>query len=157
MALTINTLSNRSDKKSATFVDLYLDLQETKQSTNSRNSDVITGNDIVVATDEEAIKNSIRNILLQRRYLIPSFGANLRSYIGQPLTEMGAFSLGQIIDRNLGIYEPRIKVEKILVSPDYDKFEYSIIIIYTFRNFKTDVVMVNAGFAVGDGNLYFIK
>jgi phage baseplate assembly protein W len=157
MAITISNLSSKSDTKSYIFADIHLDLEESKRSTNSRNGDVVAGNDIIVDKDQEAIKNSIRNILLQRRFLNPSFGANIKSYIGQPLTEMGAYSLGNIIDRNLNLFEPRIKVEKILVAPDYDKFEYAIVIIYTFRNFKSDVIVLNAGFSVGRGDFYFIK
>ena len=155
--ITIKNLSTISaSTKNKTFIDLHLDLQEAKVSTNSRNADVVSGNDIIVDTDEEAIRNSIRNILLQRRYLIPGFGANLKKYIGQPLSEMGALSLGNLIDRNLNLYERRIKVQKILVSPLYDTFTYQIVIIYTFNNFKTNNTILNASFNVGNGDLAFL-
>ena len=157
MAVVIKNLSNKSERKEYVFSDLNLDLIETKRSTNIRNAEVNSGNDLQIATDESAIANSIRNILLQRRFLNPSFGADLRRYIGQPLTEMGARSLGDLIDRNLNLFEPRIVVEKILVAPDYDNFQYAIVIIYKYRNFIKDSVLINGAFNISDGNLYFIK
>jgi phage baseplate assembly protein W len=157
MLLTFKNISNKKNNGKYFFTDLHLDFKETQRSINNRDDDVVSGNDLQIDTDEAAIANSIRNILLQRRFLNPSFGANLRKYIGQPLSEMSAKSLGDIIDRNLNIYEPRITVEKIFVAPDYDNFKYGIAIIYKFKNFINNTIILNGFFNVRDGDLYFIK
>lgn len=157
MSVVIKGLSNKTSTKPYTFSDIYLDFEETQKSTDNRSSNVTTGNDLLIATDQEAIKNSVRNILLQRRYLNPGFGANLRGYIGLSLSEMGAKSIGDIIDRNLNLYEPRITVDKILVAPDYDRFTYAIVIIYRFKNFINDRILLNGEFNAGSGDFYFIK
>lgn len=157
MSIVIRGLSNKTIEKPYTFSDLHLDFEETKKSTDNRSSDVVSGNDLLIDTDQEAIKNSIRNILLQRRYLNPGFGANLRGYIGLSLSEMGARSIGEVIDKNLNLYEPRITVEKILVAPDYDNFTYAIVIIYRFKNFINNKVLLNGVFDSGRGDFYFIK
>ncbi len=158
MAIVVKNLSNKTMQRKYSFTDLHLDFKETQKSENIRNNDVVAGNDLLIDADELAIQNSIRNILLQKRYLNPGFGANLRAYIGQPLSDMGARSLGETIERNLNLYEPRITVDKILVAPDYDKFQYAIVIIYRFKNFITNTVLVNGIFdASGKGDFYFIK
>ncbi len=157
MAIVIKNLSNKTPQRKYSFVDLHLDLQEAERSENNRNSDVASGNDILTDVDENAIQNSIRNILLQKRYLNPGFGANLKAYIGQPLSELGARSLGETIERNINLYEPRITVDKILVAPNYDKFEYTVVIAYRFKNFITNRVIVSGIFNTGKGDFYFIK
>lgn len=153
--IIINNLSNKNKSKGYIFSDLNLFVETTQKSTSVNNNNIVIGNDIVIDVDESAIKNSIRNILLQKRYTFPSFGANLKSFVGQPLSEMAAISLGEVIEKNITLYEPRVKLQKILVAPDYDNFLYFIVIIITLPNFKNQSLSLQSIFT-NDGDFQFI-
>jgi phage baseplate assembly protein W len=139
VAITIGNLSNK--KGGSTFVDLHLDLQMVKKSNNVSNNNVVAGNDVIVDTDEAAIKNAIINGLTQRRYTNPLFGLNVRRLIGQPITDMGAQSLGDSIDRWITTFEPRAKVIKILVAPDYDNYLYRVVLILFLNNLNKQIML----------------
>jgi phage baseplate assembly protein W len=143
VAITISNLSNKKGNNSYTFSDLHLDLQEAKTSTNNRNADVVAGPDIIADYDELAIRNEVRNLFTQSRYLNPKFGINLRQYIGQPMSEMSAWSLGQDIERGINLFIPRVKLKKVVVAPDYNIQAYIIILLLDLPNFSKQV-MLNA-------------
>jgi len=152
--IIVGNLSNNKNNRKYTYTDIDVSLEKTQNSDNNRNSDVVAKNDIIINTDERAILNSVQNILLQKRYLTPKFGANLRNFIGQPLSDMGAVSVGEEINRNITLYEPRIKVQNIYVVPDYDNYMYVIAIILSIPNFKNKQLILNGKLST-DGDLFF--
>lgn len=141
MAITISNLSNKKGNNSYTFSDLHLDLEESKRSLNTRNSQVANGPDILADHDEQAIKNEIINLFTQIRYTNPQFGINLRQYIGQPLSDFGARSLGEDIDRVMNLFLIRARVKKILVAPDYNTDSYVIALILELPNFNKSIML----------------
>ena len=144
--IVINNLSNKINQNNYTFSDINLDFALKQVSNNRRNNDVVVGNDIIADVDERAILNSIENLLTQKRYLTPSFGVNLKNFIGQPLSDLGASALGNTIDTCIKLYEPRITLQKILVAPDYDNFLYQIAIIILMPNLNNKQVVINTSF-----------
>lgn len=141
MAITLSNLNNKKGNNNFQFSDLHLDLQASKSSINNRNADVVTGNDIIIDIDDAAIKNSLRNIFSQKRYLNPNFGINLRKHIGKSLTEMGALSLGEEIKRGIYLFEPRILVNHIYIAPDFDLPGYRGILDLSLPNFGTRAIV----------------
>lgn len=154
--ITISNLSSKKTGKTYTYSDLDLNFEEKRVSTNSRNNNIVSGNDLVVATDIEAIKNSIRNILFQRRHLSPAVGVNLRKYIGQPISEMRAQSIGEEIERAIVLYEPRVKVDKIIVRYNIDQMTYFIEMRLDLVNFSESLTILNAAFT-NTGEFTFIN
>ena len=144
--IIINNLSNKINQNPYIFSDINLDFDLKQVSNNRKNNDVVFGNDIIVDVDERAILNSIENLLTQKRYLTPSFGVNLKAFIGQPLSDLGATALGNTIDRCIKLYEPRITLQKILIAPDYDNFLYQIAIIIAMPNLNNKTVVINTSF-----------
>lgn len=155
MAITISNLTNKKGGNSYTFADLHLDLEEAKASLNNRNSGVVNGGDIIADTDEQTIKNQIRNLFGQQRYTNPLFGINVRKFIGQPLTELGARSLGQLIDKQLNLFVPTVKVNQIVVAPNYDTKAYEVLLILNLPNFGTSVML--RGSLNSNGSFDFIN
>jgi phage baseplate assembly protein W len=145
--ITISNLSSKKSGKSYTYSDLDLNFEEKKVSSNTRNDNIVAGNDLVVSTDIEAIKNSIRNILFQKRHLVPTVGVNLKKYIGQPISEMRAQSIGDDIERGITLFEPRVKVEKILVRYNIDQSTYFIELRLKLVNFSESLTILNAAFS----------
>jgi hypothetical protein len=141
VAITISNLSNKKGNNAYTFSDLHLDLAESKRSLNTRNAQVANGPDILADHDEQAIKNEIINLFTQIRYTNPQFGINLRQYIGQPLSDFGARSLGEDIDRVMNLFLTRARVKKILVAPDYNTDSYVIALILELPNFNKNVML----------------
>lgn len=155
MAITISNLTNKKGNNSYTFADLHLDLEESRSSSNNRNSSTVNGSDIIADTDEQAIKNEIRNFFNQKRYLQPLFNFNAQKYIGSPLTEMGARSLGQEIDRGINLFMPRVRVDRILAAPDFQNQAYVVALYLTLPNFGTSVML--RGSLNNNGSFEFVN
>jgi phage baseplate assembly protein W len=156
MAINIKNLSNKTNGKTFSFSDIHLDFQEKQVSSNSKNSDIIAGNDILIDTDEQAIINSITNILLQKRYLNTNFNVNLKKYIGKPISDMTGMALGGDIEQAIKLFEPRVKIQKITIFPNTDQNYYKIYLSVIMPNFSQ--VPINLmGMFESNGNLKFEK
>lgn len=154
--ITISNLSNKKNVNKPTFIDLNLDFQMNQVSGNRKNADVVLGNDLIVDTDERAIINSVKNILSQKRYLNPAFNIDLSNFIGQPLSDMGATALGNTIDKGIALFEPRVKVQKILVAPDYENNTYVIAIIMVLPNLGNKQLIIDSALSdTGDFIIYY--
>jgi phage baseplate assembly protein W len=148
-----NLTSNKSGKKFI-FSDLNLNFMEQQVSGNRRNSDIVPGNDLVIDYDEEAIKNSIKNILFQRRFLV-DLDINLRKYIGSPASINLGESLGEDIKRAISIYETRVSCDKIVVFVNLDQNLYVITMFIKMLNLNKNI-RLNANFTQ-DGSFDFVK
>lgn len=155
MAITISNLTNKKGANSYTFSDLHMDLEETKASANNRNSDVVNGQDIIADLDANAVRNFIHNFFTQKRYLIPTFGLNPHKYIGQPMSELGARNLGKELEKGIYLFEPRIKVEKIVVGTDYNTNSYAIAAYLTLQNLGQSLIV--SGMLNSSGSFNFIN
>jgi len=141
--ITISNLTSKSENKKYVFSDLNLNFEKQKTSGNKRNADVAFANDVVVDVDIDAIKNSIRNILFQKRHLV-DLNINLKQYIGSNISQEQGLMLGEEIDKALFLYEPRVKVEKILVGANIDQALYYITLKIKILNFSESVLSLNA-------------
>jgi len=114
------------------YTDLHLDL---KAALNIGIGDNPTNtSDILVDNDVEAIKNSLRNIFTTKKgqkILNPDFGVSLEQYLFSPLTNANAKAIGTDIMNGVSKYEPRIKINNIIVNPLYDENQYYIAIYYS--------------------------
>jgi len=128
-----------------TYVDLHLDIEEQKVPTRLTN-DRIQGKDIRVDFDVDAIKNSLNNIFNTvpgERFLIPTFGANLRRYLFEPVTKLTAQQIGAEIVRAVESWEPRVTVNRVSVIGKPEKHEYDVTIIITINAFKEAVTFTS--------------
>lgn len=105
------------DQTDFTYVDIHLDIAENNV-LNQFGTINPKGKDIKVDFDENAIKNSLKNILATipgERFLIPEFGTNLKQYLFSPVTQSTAKSIGETILRSIETWEPRVTVEHVKV------------------------------------------
>lgn len=95
----------------------------------------VTG-DIVRKYDEEAIKQSVKNLILTQNYERPfhsEIGSQLRGLLFEPATPMLAILLKRAITDTIINFEPRVKLIDVTVklSPDTNSvnvtIEFSII------------------------------
>lgn len=156
MAIKVTTLNpdkneTRNGSSSAIYTDLHLDygLESTnkKQQLSASN----TANDLQVDTDYKALSNSLLNIFNTspgEKILNPRFGADLRKYLFEPITEPTANLIGDVIVKAIELYEPRVSIEQVTVIPFPDQYEYLIAVYllvpaipnkkFTFQGTLTD-------------------
>jgi phage baseplate assembly protein W len=99
------------------YVDLHLDL--TLENNIGLGDNVTKTRDILVDTDVQAIKNSIRNIFTTKKgqkLLSPDFGFSLEQYLFEKVSEFGGNVIGNAINDAITQYEPRVDVIKIYVE-----------------------------------------
>ena len=85
-------------------------------------------NDFIILSTEDAIRQSIKNILLTRigfytKYEEPEFGSQLFILLSQKPNKLVALQIRDQVENSLNNYEPRIKVEKI--SVDFDQVNHA--------------------------------
>jgi phage baseplate assembly protein W len=117
------------------YADLHLDLQLSRSLNNDLNS--MPNNDIKADYDGMAIKNSIRNIFSTApgdKILSPFFGCSLAQHIFEPLSDFRAKIIGDTIYDNIIRYEPRVDIERVNVSINYDDQSYEIIVNYRLKS-----------------------
>ena len=77
--------------------------------------------DLVLKQDKDAVKRSIRNIMLTNHYerpFKPNFGANLRSLLFELADDITKMEIRQQIDEALQNFEPRVAVDNIYLTRD---------------------------------------
>jgi len=90
-----------------------------------------TYGDIRPVRDIEAVKNSIRNILLTRRGerpFNPNFGCNLKAYLFEPADPITKAQMEYEIRYSIGEQEPRVKILNLDIQDDPDRNAYYITI-----------------------------
>jgi phage baseplate assembly protein W len=79
--------------------------------------------------DEQAVINSIKNIILTNHYekpFNPDFGSNIRAMLFENIDSITAISLEREILQTIENFEPRVSVSKVTAIPDFDNNGYSI-------------------------------
>ena len=90
--------------------------------------------DLVVVKDKAAIVQAIRNLLLTQkgeRPFQPDLGSNIYRILFEPLDFVSGALIKQAIFDTLKRYEPRIRVDTVIVNPDFDNSGYEVELSYT--------------------------
>ena len=89
--------------------------------------------DLVSISNETAISRSIRNLVLTSLGERP-FQPDLGSRISRSLFELLDFGTASIIQKEIDItirnFEPRVEINSIEVTPEYDNNGYNVLISY---------------------------
>ena len=119
----VNSPNTLNSKQVTTISPIYKDLHlDLSFSSNVGLGDKpAQGGDISVDTDIQAVKNSIRNLFTTmkgQKVLDPNFGCSLESFLFEPVSELGAQAIGNLIYDGITQYEPRITVLQVYVVPN---------------------------------------
>ena len=96
-----------------------------------------TTKDVMKKTGVEAIKRSVRNLLLTNFYDRPFqsyIGSNALKILFDNATPMSATFLKNAIIETLKSYEPRIRVDDVEVKFDFDNNGYNVQLFFTILN-----------------------
>lgn len=107
----------------------------------------VTG-DVTRKYDEEAIKRSIRNLLMTNNYERPfhsDIGSQIRSMLFEPVSPLMAASMKRIIANTIETYEPRAVLNDVSVTISSDNnaayVSVTFTIVNTFSPVKLDVII----------------
>jgi phage baseplate assembly protein W len=101
-------------------------------------------NDIVRKFDENAIKQSIKNLILTRNYEKPfhsEIGSPVRALMFDLITPLTALTVKRAIIDVINNYEPRVELMEVepVVSPDNNSLYVSI--VFKIRNTERPVTL----------------
>jgi phage baseplate assembly protein W len=93
--------------------------------------------DVVRKTGEDAVKRSVRNLLLTNYYDRPFrsyIGSEVRRLLFENINPLTATFLTDAITQTLRNYEPRISLIEVLVSVSADNNGYNVRLSYNILN-----------------------
>jgi phage baseplate assembly protein W len=100
--------------------------------------------DMTRLTNEDAVKRSIKNILLTNRYerrFRPDFGSGLSRYLFEPLTPITLSLMKKEIEQTISTYEPRATILDVVVSAATDQNSVEVSITFSLINSLIPVVL----------------
>ena len=124
--------NNNSDRNSRQYTDL--DLFFGRKTSDS---------DISKVTDIQAVKRSVRNLILLNHYekpFHPEIGSGVRDILFEPMTAITAIILNRKIEDTINNFEPRAKLISVRSIPDLDQNAYNVSIEFFVVNTPTELV-----------------
>lgn len=100
--------------------------------------------DITKHKDEYAVINSIKNLVLTNffeRPFRPTIGSNVKKLLFEPIDSLTSTALQRAITEVIENFEPRAKVSKIEVNPNYDENAFSVILEFFLINTLTPITI----------------
>ena len=100
-------------------------------------------NDINKVTDIQAVKRSVRNLVLLNHYekpFHPEIGSGVRDILFEPMTPLTSHSLAVEIEDVIENFEPRAKLVGVRALPNLDRNEYEVSIEFYVVNAPTELV-----------------
>ena len=100
-------------------------------------------NDIEKITDVEAVKRSIRNLVLTNFYekpFHPEIGSGIRDMLFENMTPITAVVLARKVEDVIENFEPRARLISVRSLPNLDRNEYKVTIEFFVVNAPTELV-----------------
>ena len=132
MAIYDAQLNNGSDRSVRQYADL--DLFFGKKSSDR---------DVSEVTDIQAVKRSIRNLVLLNTYekpFHPEIASGVRDMLFELITPVTSAILARQIQNVIENFEPRARLTRVSAIPNYDNNSYSISIEFYVVNTPTELV-----------------
>ena len=90
-------------------------------------------NDVIVVKNDTAIARSLRNLILTvlgERFFQPELGSRINNSLFEVLDYGSASSIQGEIDITVKNFEPRVEIDTIEVTPEYDNNGYNVLLSY---------------------------
>ena len=102
-----------------------------------------TSKDISKVTDIQAVKRSIRNLVLTNHYekpFHPEIGSGVRDMLFELMTPLTAHILTKKIEDVIENFEPRARLISVRAIPNLDRNEYECTVTFYVVNTPTELV-----------------
>ena len=132
MAVYDAQLQNTSSRDTRRYIDLDLFLKRK-----------IPSNDVHTITDIQAVKRSVRNLILLNPYekpFHPEISSGVRGMLFELMTPFVAAQLTKKVEDVINNFEPRARLVSVRANPDYDRNEYEVSIEFYVVNTPTELV-----------------
>ena len=89
--------------------------------------------DLISVKDRTAIARSIRNLVLTvpgERFFNPDLGSRVSEFHFDVMDDISGATIRDEIDETITKYEPRVRLQSVLVKPNYETHEYDVTITY---------------------------
>jgi len=99
--------------------------------------------DIRKITDIQAVKRSVRNLILLNHYekpFHPEIGSGIRDMLFENMSSITAFVLSKKIEDVIENFEPRVRLISVRADPNLDRNEYEVTIEFFVVNAPTELV-----------------
>ena len=99
--------------------------------------------DVSEVTDVQAVKRSIRNLVLLNTYekpFHPEISSGVRDMLFELMTPVTAAILAQQIQNVIENFEPRARLAGVRTIPNYDKNSYEVTVEFYIVNTPTELV-----------------
>ena len=103
-----------------------------------------TTGDLLIKTNEDAVKQSIRNILDTNKYerlFKPTFGGSINRFLFEPADGITENLLRDAIRQSIENYEPRANLLDIIVASDQQKKSFNVTIRFTTINIQEPITL----------------
>ena len=81
----------------------------------------------------ESIKNIFRTVQGQRRWLMP-FAINLYNLLFDPIDDITARDIGEIMLQTIEMWDNRVIIEDLLVKPNPEQNQYDVSLTFRLNN-----------------------
>ena len=132
MAVYDTQSQNTSSRNTRRYIDLDLFLKRK-----------IPSNDVNTITDIQAVKRSVRNLILLNPYekpFHPEISSGVRGMLFELMTPFVAAQLTKKVEDVINNFEPRARLVSVRANPDYDRNEYEVSIEFYVVNTPTELV-----------------
>ena len=132
MAIYDSTQTNESQRSSRIYKDLNLDFQ-----INSATKD------IQKITDIEAVKRSVRNLVLLDPYekpFHPEIAGGIRGLLFELMSPFTAQQIAKKVEDVINNFEPRARLVTVRANPDLDRNAYDVTVEFYVVNAPTELV-----------------
>jgi len=99
--------------------------------------------DVRKVTDIQAVKRSVRNLVLLNHYekpFHPEIGSGIRDMMFENMSPITAFALTKKIEDVIENFEPRVRLISVRADPNLDRNEYEVTIEFFVVNAPTELV-----------------
>ena len=89
--------------------------------------------DLIGIKDANAIARSVKNIVFTlpgEKFFNPNFGSNITASLFENIDEFSALTIRDEIRNSIENYEPRVKLIDVTVEPEYDDYNFNVIVQY---------------------------
>ena len=123
---------NTSSRNVRRYVDLDLFFEKKKPN-----------NDVNTIKDVQAVKRSVRNLVLLNPYekpFHPEISSGIRGMLFELMTPFVASQLTKKVEDVINNFEPRARLVSVRSTPDYDRNAYEVSVEFYVVNTPTELV-----------------
>ena len=118
--------TNNSSRSNRVYSDLNLNFTKNPST-----------KDVARLTDVEAVKRSVRNLILTNRFerpFHPEIGSSIRDLLFETITPLNAILLQDRVEEVIDNFEPRANINQVIVQDEIDRNRYKVTVSFYVVN-----------------------